>query len=58
MYFHNKLIWSYKCEYYLLETWSNVKHSKWHATYSYILLGIEAIPSMWVYIYTHMEMCS
>jgi hypothetical protein len=25
MYFHNKLIWSYKCEYYLLETWLNIK---------------------------------
>ena len=24
MYFHNKLIWSHKCEYYLLEMWSTL----------------------------------
>ena len=35
MYFHNKLILSHKCEYYLLQTWSNIKHSSWHTTQSY-----------------------
>ena len=34
MYFHNKLIWGHKYEYYLLETWSNMNHLKWHATHS------------------------
>jgi hypothetical protein len=43
MYFHNKLIWSHKCEYYLLETWSDVKHLKWHVTHSCILLGTEVV---------------
>ena len=29
MYFHNKLIWSHKCEYYSLETWLTMNHSNW-----------------------------
>jgi hypothetical protein len=37
MYFHNKLILNHKCEYYLLEIWSNVKHFNWYAYYSFIL---------------------
>jgi hypothetical protein len=41
MYFHNKLIWSYNYEYYLLEIWSNTNHFNLHATYSYILSGTE-----------------
>ena len=47
MHFHNKLIWSRKCEYYLLETWSNVKHFNWHATHSCILLGTEVVAFAW-----------
>jgi hypothetical protein len=43
MYFHNKLIWSHKCEYYLLKTWSNVKHLNWHVYYNCILLGTEVV---------------
>jgi hypothetical protein len=30
MYFYNKLILSHKYEYYLLETWLNVKYFNWH----------------------------
>jgi len=45
MCFRNKLIWSHNCEYYLLETWSNMKHSNWHATHSCILLGKEVVLS-------------
>ena len=41
MYFHNKLIWSHKCEYYLLKTWSNVKHLNYHVYHCCILLGTE-----------------
>jgi hypothetical protein len=44
MYFHNKLIRSHKCEYYLLEIWSNVKHFSWHATHSCILSRTEVVP--------------
>ena len=44
MYFHNKLIWSHKCEYYLLETWVNVNHFTWHATHSCILSWTEVVP--------------
>jgi hypothetical protein len=43
MYFHNKLIWSHKCEYYLLETWLNVNHITWHATHSCILSETEVV---------------
>jgi hypothetical protein len=46
MYFHNKLIWSHKYEYYLLKTWSNMKYFNWHAYYSYILLGTEVVYTM------------
>jgi hypothetical protein len=43
MYFHNKLILSHKCEYYLLETWSNVKHFNWHVYHSFILSRTEVV---------------
>ena len=43
MYFHNNLIWSHKCKYYLLKTWLNVKHFNWHAYHSCILLGTEVV---------------
>ena len=43
MYFHNKLIWSHKYEYCLLDTWSKVKHPNWHATHNYILLWTEVV---------------
>jgi hypothetical protein len=43
MYFHNKSIWNYKCEYYLLESLSNVKHFNRHAIHSYILLGTDVL---------------
>jgi hypothetical protein len=46
MYFHNKLIWSHKCEYNLLETWSNMNHFTWHITYSYMLFGTEVVFGM------------
>jgi hypothetical protein len=55
MYFHNKLIWSHKCEYYLLEIWLNVNHLTWYATHSCILSETEVViknvlvqnPSLW-----------
>jgi len=43
MYFYNKLIWSYKYEYYFLETWSNKKYFNWHVTHSCVLLGSEVV---------------
>jgi hypothetical protein len=47
MYFHNKLIRSHKCEYYLVEIWSNVKHFNWHATHSCILSKTEVVFWNW-----------
>ena len=44
MYFYNKLIWSHKHEYYLLETWLNMKNFNWHVIHSSILLGTEVLP--------------
>lgn len=53
MYFHNKLIWSHKCEYYLLQTWSNVKHFNWHAYHSCILFRTEGVPALGHYGSAH-----
>ena len=36
MYFHNKFIYSYKYKYYLLKTWSNVKHFILTDTYTIV----------------------
>jgi hypothetical protein len=46
MYFYNKLIWSHKCEYYLLKSLLNVKHFNWYTYHSYILLWTNVVHLM------------